>query len=87
MSALRKPRYEPDPEPRPRGSMHLLDHLEELRGRIIKYAVLIIFIVAAVLTPSSDPWNQTVFAAPMLVLYVLCIGLAWAVAPAPRRTP
>ena len=49
--------------------------------RNIKYAVLIIFIAAAVLTPSSDPWNQTVFAAPMLVLYVLSIGLAWAVAP------
>ena len=38
-------------------------------------------IAAAVLTPSSDPWNQAVFAAPMLVLYVLSIGLAWAVAP------
>jgi sec-independent protein translocase protein TatC len=49
--------------------------------RHIRYAVLIIFIAAAVLTPSSDPWNQTVFAAPMLVLYVLSIGLAWVVAP------
>jgi sec-independent protein translocase protein TatC len=47
----------------------------------IRYAILIIFIVAAVLTPSSDPWNQTVFAAPMLVLYLLSIGLAWFVAP------
>jgi sec-independent protein translocase protein TatC len=54
--------------------------------RNIKYAVLIIFIVAAVLTPSSDPWNQTVFAAPMLVLYVLSIGLAWAVAPKASRS-
>ncbi len=53
----------------------------------IKYAVLIIFIVAAVLTPSSDPWNQTVFAAPMLVLYILCIGLAWAVAPTATPDP
>jgi sec-independent protein translocase protein TatC len=47
----------------------------------IKYAVLIIFIVAAVLTPGGDPWNQTVFAAPMVVLYLLGIGIAWAVAP------
>jgi sec-independent protein translocase protein TatC len=46
-----------------------------------KYAILIIFIVAAVLTPGGDPWNQTVFAAPMVVLYVLGIGIAWAVAP------
>ncbi|MBI3492768.1 MAG: twin-arginine translocase subunit TatC [Acidobacteria bacterium] len=49
--------------------------------RNIKYAILIIFIVAAVLTPSADPWNQTIFAAPMLALYVLSIGIAWAVAP------
>jgi sec-independent protein translocase protein TatC len=47
----------------------------------IKYAILIIFILAAVLTPSGDPWNQTVFAAPMVVLYVLSIGIAWLVAP------
>jgi sec-independent protein translocase protein TatC len=47
----------------------------------IKYAILIIFILAAVLTPSGDPWNQTVFAAPMVVLYLLSIGIAWAVAP------
>jgi len=51
----------------------------------IKYAILLIFIVAAVLTPSGDPWNQTVFAAPMVVLYLLSIVIAWAVAPrAPR---
>jgi len=50
----------------------------------LKYAILIIFIIAAVLTPSGDPWNQTVFAAPMVVLYLLSIGIAWAVAP--RKT-
>jgi sec-independent protein translocase protein TatC len=53
--------------------------------RHIKYAVLVIFIVAAVLTPSADPWNQTVFAAPMIGLYVISIGIAWLVAP--RRPP
>jgi len=54
----------------------------------LKYAILIIFILAAVLTPSGDPWNQTVFAAPMIVLYVLSIGIAWMVAPAvPRSDP
>jgi sec-independent protein translocase protein TatC len=50
-------------------------------ARNIKYAVLIIFIVAAVLTPSTDPWSQTIFAAPMLALYVLSIGIAWVAAP------
>jgi len=55
--------------------------------RHVKYAVLVIFIVAAVLTPSADPWNQTVFAAPMIGLYLISIGVAWLVAPrrhAPR---
>ena len=49
--------------------------------RNIKYAILIIFIIAAVLTPTADPWNQTLFAAPMVVLYVLSIGIAWIVGP------
>jgi sec-independent protein translocase protein TatC len=49
--------------------------------RHIKYAILIIFIIAAVLTPSTDPWNQTVFAAPMVGLYLISIGLAWIVGP------
>jgi sec-independent protein translocase protein TatC len=53
--------------------------------RNTKYAILIIFIVSAVATPSSDPWNQTVFAAPMIVLYLLSIVIAWAVAPAAKR--
>ncbi len=45
--------------------------------RKIKYAVLIIFVVAAVITPTGDPVNLAVFAAPMLVLYVFSIGVAW----------
>jgi sec-independent protein translocase protein TatC len=49
--------------------------------RNIKYAILIIFIVAAVLTPSADPWNQTVFAMPMAGLYLISIGIAWLVGP------
>jgi sec-independent protein translocase protein TatC len=49
--------------------------------RHIKYAILIIFIVAAVLTPSPDPWNQTAFAAPMLALYLLSIAIAWLAQP------
>lgn len=45
--------------------------------RNFKYAVLIIFIVAAVASPGQDPFSQLVFAAPMLVLYVISIGVAW----------
>ncbi len=42
-----------------------------------KYAVLIIFIVAALASPGQDPASQLLFAAPMLVLYVISIGVAW----------
>jgi len=52
-----------------------------LLWRNIKYAILTIFIVAAVLTPSADPWNQIVFAAPMLGLYLVSILIAWIVGP------
>jgi sec-independent protein translocase protein TatC len=52
-----------------------------LLWRNIKYAILIIFIAAAVLTPSADPWNQLLFAAPMIVLYLISIGIAWLVGP------
>jgi sec-independent protein translocase protein TatC len=53
--------------------------------RNIKYAILIIFVVAAVLTSSPDAWNQAVFAAPMIALYLLSIGIAWLVEP--KREP
>jgi sec-independent protein translocase protein TatC len=49
--------------------------------RHLQYAILISFVVAAVLTPSADPWNQTMFALPMIGLYLLSIGIAWIVRP------
>ena len=55
--------------------------------RHFKYAILVSFIVAAVLTPSADPWNQTVFALPMIALYVLSIGIAWLVGPKAGAAP
>jgi sec-independent protein translocase protein TatC len=42
-----------------------------------KYAVLLIFITAAIITPSADVVSQVVIAAPMLVLYGVSIGVAW----------
>ncbi|HJQ70290.1 MAG TPA: twin-arginine translocase subunit TatC [Blastocatellia bacterium] len=42
-----------------------------------KFALIIIFIVAAILSPTTDIPNLLVFAAPMLVLYFLSIGIAW----------
>jgi len=45
--------------------------------RNIKYAILLIFIVAAVITPDGSPVSQALVAAPMFVLYVIGIGVAW----------
>ncbi|MEO8678834.1 MAG: twin-arginine translocase subunit TatC [Vicinamibacterales bacterium] len=43
----------------------------------IKYAILIIFIVAAIITPDGSPANQILVGAPMVVLYVIGIAVAW----------
>jgi sec-independent protein translocase protein TatC len=44
-----------------------------------KYAVLLIFIIAAVITPTPDPITQSIVAIPMIVLYGLGILIALAV--------
>jgi sec-independent protein translocase protein TatC len=46
-----------------------------------RWAILIIFVLAAILTPTPDMVTQTVFAAPMVVLYLLGILLAMIAAP------
>ena len=45
--------------------------------RSFQYAFLLIFIAAAVITPTGDMVTQTIFAAPMVALYLLSIGIAW----------
>ena len=42
-----------------------------------KYAVLVIFIIAAIITPTPDIATQCVFAFPMMALYLLGVGVAW----------
>jgi sec-independent protein translocase protein TatC len=49
--------------------------------RHFKYAFLIIFIIAAVITPTGDMVTQAIFAAPMVGLYILSIFIAWIVHP------
>jgi sec-independent protein translocase protein TatC len=53
--------------------------------RNIRYSILVIFIVAAILTPTTDILNMCLFAAPMVGLYIISIGVAWLVHPAQRR--
>jgi sec-independent protein translocase protein TatC len=45
--------------------------------RSFRYALVIIFVIAAMLTPTPDVINQSLLAVPMLVLYVLSIGIAY----------
>ncbi|HEV7570399.1 MAG TPA: twin-arginine translocase subunit TatC [Thermoanaerobaculia bacterium] len=42
-----------------------------------KYAIVLSFIIAAVLTPSPDMVNQTMLAVPMIALYFLGVGVAF----------
>jgi len=53
--------------------------------RNFRYAILLIFIVAAIITPTPDIMNMCIFAAPMIVLYVISIGISWFVHPAQRK--
>src|SRR5437867_12195195 len=65
--------------------VHFLAKLQLVSARFLlkqfKYALLIIFIVAAVITPTGDMMTQAIFAAPMLALYCLSIVIAWVVGP------
>jgi len=42
-----------------------------------KLALIVILIVAAVVSPTGDIPNMMLFAAPMMGLYVVSIGIAW----------
>ncbi|MBZ5680869.1 MAG: twin-arginine translocase subunit TatC [Acidobacteriia bacterium] len=53
--------------------------------RNFRYSILVIFIIAAIVTPTTDILNMCIFAAPMIALYLLSIGVAWAVHPKTRR--
>jgi sec-independent protein translocase protein TatC len=49
-----------------------------------RYSILVIFIIAAIVTPTTDILNMCIFAAPMIALYGLSIGVAWLVHPKQR---
>ena len=42
-----------------------------------KFAILISFVVAAIITPTPDPVNQTALALPMIALYFLGVAVAF----------
>jgi len=43
----------------------------------VRYAILIMFIAAAVITPTPDVFNMTLFAAPMILLFFVGIGASY----------
>lgn len=45
--------------------------------RNFRYAVLVIFVVAAIITPTPDIATQSVFAVPMIALYLFGVLVAW----------
>ena len=51
----------------------------------IRGACLVFFVFAAILTPTTDIMNMTIYAAPMIMLYLLSIGIVWLVHPKQRR--
>ena len=53
--------------------------------RNLRYAILAIFVVAAIVTPTSDILNMCLFAAPMVALYAISIGVAWLVNSSRQR--
>lgn len=48
-----------------------------LMWRSFRYAIVVIFILAAILTPTPDVINQTLLALPMTLLYLLSVGVAY----------
>ena len=61
--------------------MYLLGQLGIVSARMFsrfrKYWVVIAFTLGAIITPTFDPLNQTLVAAPLLALYEVGIFLAW----------
>ncbi|MFB3915478.1 MAG: twin-arginine translocase subunit TatC [Terriglobales bacterium] len=51
----------------------------------LRYSILGITIVAAIITPTTDIMNMVIFATPMVALYLVSILIAWLVHPKRRE--
>ncbi len=49
--------------------------------RHFRVAVLVIAVLSAVLTPTGDMLTMSIFLVPMILLYLLGVGVSWAFAP------
>lgn len=50
-----------------------------------RYAIVIIFVAAAMLTPTPDVFNQLLLAVPLLVLYEISLLVSWLALLRPRK--
>lgn len=70
-------------------AVFLLSRLDLITARgmwsFFRFAIIIIFIAAALLTPGPDPVSQLLMAAPLCALYLLSIGVC--ALASPRREP
>jgi sec-independent protein translocase protein TatC len=55
--------------------LELLSH--ELMRRTRSYAIVVILVVAAIITPTPDAFVLSLLAGPLIILYEICIWLAW----------
>jgi sec-independent protein translocase protein TatC len=55
--------------------------------RNFKYAILLIFVFAAVITPDGNPVTQLMVGGPMVVLYLFGIGAAWLFGKSKKADP
>jgi len=53
--------------------------------RHFRYAILAIFVIAAIICPDPSPITMCIFASPMLALYFLGVGVAYFVHPTRRK--
>lgn len=71
--------------------MFLLAKLGLVTARMLlkgwRFAVVIIALIAAVVTPTSDPVNMSILMMPLLALYFFSVGLAAIAGRSPTRTP
>jgi sec-independent protein translocase protein TatC len=51
----------------------------------LRYSILVIFVIAAIVTPTTDIMNMCIFAAPMVALYLVSILIAWLANPKRRK--
>ena len=50
-----------------------------------RYAIMVCFVIAAVITPSGDPFSMLALALPMSLFFFLSVLIGWLVQRAKRR--